>query len=200
MRAHRAGDDVFSVPCSRIRSAGRLEFPDERVVAGELFNGTAAQAIGAAVTDVSHKRASRQQRENRARRAHALQLRVTLTLGVDLAVDLFHAVPQCQRWGSLRRFLIDKRHSLRSDRAGHLTGRMCAHAVGHKKEPASGSVLLRAGWRQHRLRILVVRTLATDIGAVAIDEAQAFSHACIASGGFFRNPFSLEHNVCGAYS
>ena len=186
MGPHRAGDDIFWRGAGGLltrHAACRFELPHERVVARELLDRAAAHAVSAAVADVPDERAAWHEHEHRAGGAHPAKLRGALPLGVDLGVGLLDAAAQGERRGVLGRFLIDEWHPFGRYAAGHLAGSVGPHAVGHEKHPAPRLILLRARRRQHRLRILVVRPPAADVGAVGVDQARTFAHASRASGG-----------------
>ena len=151
------------------------------MVPRQLFDRAAPDAVAATVANVADDRAVRKEHESRAGRTHALELETALPLRIDLAVDLFEAPPQGQRRGIFGALLVDLRNAVGGNGASQLARGMGTHAVGHYEQPAAIAELLRAR-RQHGLGVLIARAAATDVGAVAIDQARDFSHASTCLG------------------
>ena len=173
MRAHRPRDDVLRDrdlgPCRMLR----LHLPGERVVLRQLLDPVTPDPVGPAVAHVADQRAAREQRQHRAGGAHPPEVGGMLAAGVDLGVGLLDARLQRQWRRSRRGLLVQQRHVLRRQGAGHLAGGVGAHAVGHEEQPASPAILLAAPRREHGLGVLVVRPAPADVGQIAVFEARA---------------------------
>ena len=116
---------------------GELPFPnhalDQRVVLGQLLQGTVAKPIGAGVSDVHHVGLSVRGQKRGDRGAHPAQVLVGLASLQDAVVrflDLFDEVLQVFLHGRCRGG-IDR---LKGQRGRHVPALVTAHPVGHREQ------------------------------------------------------------------
>jgi hypothetical protein len=64
---------------------------------------------------------------------------------------------------------------------------MGSHAVGHKKEPTSLTILLRIRWRKNLLGVLIIRTSATNVALLAVFDRATFAHGVFDLGRLYSN-------------
>ena len=170
VRAERAGDHVFRdvrrhVLLRHLASRGHL--PHQAVVERELLEPVGAEAVDAAVADVGHQRALRQQDQAAAGGAHSLEADAALALGEDQGVDLANRLPQRRGGIKIAELEIGVRNVVDGELAGELAGRVGAHAVGDDQEvSAAGPFCLVLGDDDGQ-RVLVVEAAHAQVAAVS---------------------------------
>ena len=87
------------------------------MVARELLQLRASNAIDAAITEVANQRALRKQRHGAGRRSHGTKVAVGLPPAIDFAVCLDNCFLHRFRWGQIPVLAIQMRNAIDGDLA-----------------------------------------------------------------------------------
>ena len=97
MRSERARDHVLGNVCGNFGFwdlAGRSHLPHQAVIKRQLLQQVSAEPIDAAIADVCHQGALRQQHQATARGAHALKTNAALAFRVNNSICIANGLPQ----------------------------------------------------------------------------------------------------------
>ncbi len=142
--------------------------PHQTVVVAELLDQAAADTVGPAVASVADPGALGPQHQGGAGGAHAGELAVLLTAGMDAGVGLDERFPQHDDGALGGVLLVDVRNGLGRLLAGLLADRVGPHAVGHQEDMAGLLPLLLVAGQLHGQVVLVVAAADPHVGEAGV--------------------------------
>ena len=125
----------------------------ERVIVGDLHELAVAQQVGTRIADMAERGVPVGPQQRGQCRAHALDRRIGDDQFLQPEVGRRDRIGQRADQVGAGILRVERGDRLDRGRAGHLAGRVAAHAIGHRKQ-------VRAGVR----RVLVPLSEETDIG------------------------------------